>query len=56
MSAPLVKGGHPYRKIVHLIIGIAIGFLISRIPGPGGITPLGMALIGAFLVLSLIHI
>lgn len=50
MSASLVKGGHPYRKIVHLIIGIAIGFLISRIPGPGGITPLGMALIGAFLV------
>lgn len=44
------KKTNPYSKLMHLVIGIVAAFLISRIPGPGGITPLGMALIGTFLV------
>ncbi|MGN1016806.1 MAG: hypothetical protein ACI4PL_07390 [Faecousia sp.] len=44
------KKTNAYSKLMHLVIGIAVAFLISRIPGPGGITPLGMALIGTFLV------
>ena len=44
------KTSGAYRKALHLIIGIVVAVVISMIPGPGGITPLGMALIGTFLV------
>lgn len=37
-------------KIVHLLIGIVAAAIIANIPGPGGITQLGMAIIGVFLV------
>lgn len=50
MAEAIEKKSNSYKKLMHLIIGVVIGFIISRIPGPGGITPLGMALIGAFIV------
>ena len=50
MSEAGVKSKTSYKKIMHLVIGIIAAIIISKIPGPGGITPLGMALIGTFLV------
>lgn len=50
MSVTLEKKTSIYSKIMHLIIGIIAATAFSMIPGPGGITKLGMALIGTFLV------
>lgn len=51
MAQDLVKGNKSiYKKLMHLAIGIVAATIIAKIPGPGGITPLGMALIGVFLV------
>lgn len=44
------KKPQAYNKIMHLIIGVVIAIIITNIPGPGGITHLGMALIASFLV------
>lgn len=46
----MAKTANPWMKIVHLLIGIAAAAIIANIPGPGGITQLGMAIIGVFLV------
>lgn len=50
MSTAIEKKSSSYMKILHVIIGIVVALIISKIPGPGGITPLGMALIGTFIV------
>ena len=50
MSEAMTKKPNSYMKMVHLLIGIVAAVAITNIPGPAGITRLGMALIGTFLV------
>ena len=44
------KKKNPYMMIVHLVIGVVIAILFSKLTPPGQITPMGMALIATFLV------
>lgn len=44
------KKQNPYMMLIHLVIGVVVAFAFSKITPPGQITPMGMALIGTFLV------
>lgn len=50
MAETMQRKPFSYGKLMHLIIGVVAATIIAKIPGPAGITPLGMALIGTFLV------
>ena len=51
-----IKKKNPYMPFVHIVIGCIIAVLFTKIPaGNSGITPLGLALVGTFLVTKAMH-